>query len=80
MIKSVLKELIDQDVTTLGDIETAREKVINHIKASGIKTIDKMRMTLAINRIDTPSTLHSYIFNAYLKYSGMGVNNRFQHN
>lgn len=78
MIKSVLKEIIDQDVTTLGDIDTAKEKVINHIKASGIKHQDKMRMALSITRIDTPATLHAFIFNAYLKYSGMGVNNRFQ--
>ena len=72
-MKSVLKEIIDRDVTKLGDLDQTKTAVTTHLNASHIKTIDKMRMVLAINRIDTVDSLHQFIFNAYLKYNGMGV-------
>lgn len=75
-MKSVLKEIIDRDVTTLGDLDQAKATITSHLNSSHIKTIDKMRMVLSVNRIDTVNSLHQFIFNAYLKYNGLGVTNQ----
>ena len=53
--------------------EELKDRVINMVKASGIKELDKRKIVLDIMPLGTTKSLQSYVTNSILKYNGIGV-------
>jgi hypothetical protein len=73
-INSVLTKVVDL-VFAATKLSDAKELIIDHIKNSGIKDIDKKRILFNVSEINNLQRLWQYTSNLILKYEGLGLTN-----
>lgn len=70
---SVLEGLVQGELVNETDPEVAKRKCIEVIKASSCFERDARKMIITLSGFTTIEQIQKYIFNAYLRYLGMGV-------
>jgi len=73
-INSTLIKVVDV-IFAATKLSDAKELIIDHIKSSGIKEIDKKRILFNISEINNLQRLWQYTSNLILKYEGLGLTN-----
>jgi len=76
--KSFLTDEILEDLITLLDmpmpLSDSKQEVLSHVEHADIKPeSDKKRITIQINRINSPVKLQKYLIDLRLKHDGLGV-------
>ena len=72
MSKSVLRKLVES-LDYEDNVSIIKEKSISYITEQEIKDSDRRKMIFEIGRITDKDHLFRYIYNAMLKYEGLGV-------
>ena len=74
-IKSVLRELVDS-LEYENDLEITRTQCIDYLGEKNINPSDKHTMLCQIKRCGTNEKLFQYLYNALLKYEGLGLTSK----
>lgn len=74
-IKSVLRELVDQ-LEYEKDLDLTKQQCVDYLEAKDVNPSDKHTMLCQIKRCGTNENLFQYLYNALLKYEGLGLTNK----
>lgn len=72
-LKSVLNNVCTQ-VWECKSLEEGKKIILDHIYSTGIKDVDKKKITNSVNGCKSKYKLDYYLVNSVLMFEGMGLN------